>query len=50
MSTALPMLIAEELDADWTKVKIEFAPADKAYTNPIFGMQGTGGRDRKSVV
>src|SRR2546427_1204953 len=43
VTTALPMLIAEELDADWTSVKIEPAPADKAYTNPMFGMQGTGG-------
>ena len=43
VATALPMLVAEELDADWTTIKIEFAPADKAYINPIFGMQGTGG-------
>src|SRR2546425_7234812 len=43
VATALPMLLAEELDADWSNIKIEFAPADKAYTNPMFGMQGTGG-------
>src|SRR6266540_1427935 len=43
VTTALPMLLAEELEADWTKVQIEFAPADKAYINPLFGMQGTGG-------
>jgi isoquinoline 1-oxidoreductase subunit beta len=43
VTTALPMLLAEELDADWSKVSIEFAPADKAYANPLFGMQGTGG-------
>jgi isoquinoline 1-oxidoreductase subunit beta len=43
VATALPMLVAEELEADWSKVRIEFAPADKAYINPLFGMQGTGG-------
>src|SRR5437588_9256661 len=43
VATALPMLVAEELDADWTKVKIESAPADKSYVNPLFGFQGTGG-------
>src|SRR5256886_1096536 len=43
VATSLPVLLAEELEADGSKIKIEFAPADKAYTNPMFGMQGTGG-------
>ena len=43
VTTSLPMLLAEELEADWSKIKIESAPADKAYINPMFGMQGTGG-------
>ncbi len=43
VTTALPMLLAEELEADWSRIRIEFAPADKVYTNPMFGMQGTGG-------
>jgi isoquinoline 1-oxidoreductase beta subunit len=41
--TALPMLIAEELDADWDTVRAEFAPIDPAYANPLFGRQQTGG-------
>ena len=41
--TAIPMLLAEELDADWQQVRAEFAPADAAYTNPITGQQLTGG-------
>jgi isoquinoline 1-oxidoreductase beta subunit len=41
--TALPMLIAEELDADWRKLKIEHAPAAPAYAHTTFGMQMTGG-------
>jgi len=36
-------LVAEELDADWKSVKLEQAPVDKAYNNPLFGMQATGG-------
>ncbi len=36
--TALPMLVAEELEADWAKVRIEPAILDAKYGN-----QGTGG-------
>lgn len=32
--TAMPMLLAEELDADWNKVKLEWVGADPAYGNP----------------
>jgi isoquinoline 1-oxidoreductase beta subunit len=35
--TSMPMLVAEELDLDWTKVKTEWAPADPRYGNPNFG-------------
>ena len=41
--TGLAMIAADELDCDWKKVRTEFAPADKAYINPQFGVQGTGG-------
>jgi isoquinoline 1-oxidoreductase subunit beta len=41
--TSLPMLLAEELDADWTKVGFESAPVDAKYNHPAFGMQITGG-------
>ena len=42
--TGIATLIAEELDADWSKVVVEAAPADPTrYANPGFGMQGTGG-------
>ena len=43
VSTALPMLVAEELDADWATVRFEQAPAHPAYTNPLAGAQRTGG-------
>ena len=41
--TSLPMLLNEELQADWSKIKVEAAPVDKVYNHPVFGMQMTGG-------
>src|ERR1700688_4019839 len=41
--TSLPMLLNEELEADWSKIRVEAAPVDKVYNHPIFGMQMTGG-------
>lgn len=41
--TALPMCLAEELDADWSKVKAEHGDADAAYVDPAFGIHLTGG-------
>ncbi len=43
--TGLPTLVAEELDADWSQIRVEAAPADaKRYNNLLWGeAQGTGG-------
>ncbi len=41
--TALPMLIAEELDADWSKIKVQHADAAPVYAHTTFGIQMTGG-------
>jgi isoquinoline 1-oxidoreductase beta subunit len=37
--TSMPMLVAEELDFDWTRIKTEWAGADPKYGNPGFGGQ-----------
>jgi isoquinoline 1-oxidoreductase beta subunit len=41
--TSLPMLLNEELEADWSKVRVEPAPVDAAYNHTAFGIQMTGG-------
>jgi isoquinoline 1-oxidoreductase subunit beta len=41
--TSLSMLLAEELELDWKRIRFEFAPAAPQYFNPLFGAQGTGG-------
>jgi isoquinoline 1-oxidoreductase subunit beta len=43
--TGIATVLADELDADWSQVRVESAPADaKRYNNLAFGpMQGTGG-------
>ena len=41
--TAVAMILAEELDADYSQVTLEHAPPnDKLYGNPTFGLQVTG--------
>lgn len=41
--TTLPMLIAEELDVDLTKITIKHAPAAPVYAHTAYGLQITGG-------
>jgi isoquinoline 1-oxidoreductase beta subunit len=44
VTTGLSTIVAEELDAAWSQMAWEFAPADTArYANLALGLQGTGG-------
>jgi isoquinoline 1-oxidoreductase subunit beta len=43
VQTSLPMLVADEMDADWSKVRCELAPAGEAYKDPLFQIQMVGG-------
>jgi isoquinoline 1-oxidoreductase beta subunit len=43
MWTGLVMLLAEELDLDWSKLQVEHAPVAAVYAHPFFGIQMTGG-------
>jgi isoquinoline 1-oxidoreductase beta subunit len=41
--TSISMIMAEELDVDFSQVTLEHAPpSDKLYGNPMFGIQATG--------
>src|SRR6266852_3053847 len=41
--TSLPMILADEMDADWSQVEAQLAPAADVYKDPVFGFQVVGG-------
>jgi len=36
ITTSLPQVIADEMEADWSTIRMEFAPAGPEFNNPIF--------------
>ena len=43
VNTALPMLLADEMDAEWKQVVAELAPGADPYRDPVYGIQMVGG-------
>lgn len=43
VNTSLPMLVAEEMNANWEMVRSETAPHTADFVNPLTGTRGTGG-------
>src|SRR6266498_2325281 len=43
VQTSLPMILADEMDADWLQVIAELAPAADVYKDPLLGIQMVGG-------
>ncbi|MGD8241890.1 MAG: xanthine dehydrogenase family protein molybdopterin-binding subunit [Desulfobacterales bacterium] len=41
--TGIPMVIADELDADWELIRVKPAPAGEAFKDPLWHSQFTGG-------
>src|SRR5437660_1403549 len=43
VQTSLPMVLADEMDADWSQAIAELAPAADIYRDPLLGIQMVGG-------
>jgi isoquinoline 1-oxidoreductase beta subunit len=48
--TGLPMLVAEELDLPWERIRVEMAPAEDRYADPVFKDMTTGGSTSMAVM